>query len=55
VYELRLRQAGTNTRVTLQRGKRRVVVTATLDDATASAAAAAGGAAPLSLTLAGPG
>jgi S1-C subfamily serine protease len=55
VYELRLRQAGTNARVTLQRGKHRVVVTATLDDAAASSAAAAGGAAPLSLTLAGPG
>lgn len=56
VYELRRRQAGAHTRVTLQRGKHRVVVTATLDDAaTTSSTTTPGGMAPLSLTLAGPG
>jgi S1-C subfamily serine protease len=56
VYELRRRPAGTATRVTLQRGKRRITVTATLDDAAASTTTTQpAGAAPVSLTLAGPG
>ena len=36
VYELRRRPAGLRTQVTLQRGKHRVVVSATLDDAEAT-------------------
>jgi regulator of sigma E protease len=51
VYELRRRPAGSAARVTLQRGKRRVTVTAMLDDAAASSASSGtGGMAPVSLT-----
>ena len=46
---------GPRTRVTLQRGKHRVVVTATLDDAATTSTTTPGGMAPLSLTVAGPG
>ena len=51
VYELRRRPAGSATRVTLQRGKRRVTVTARLDDAITSATVGGtGGMTPVSLT-----
>jgi S1-C subfamily serine protease len=57
VYELRRRRAGTTTQVTVQRGKRRIVVTATLDDAATSAttAPATGGMSPVALAVKAPG
>jgi S1-C subfamily serine protease len=54
VYELRRRQAGTRTRVTVQRGKHRLFVTAVLDDAAATTTTT-GGMAPLALKVAGSG
>jgi C-terminal processing protease CtpA/Prc len=52
VYELRRRQAGSRTQITLQRGKHRIVVWATLDDATATTTTTTpGGIAPLSLAV----
>jgi putative serine protease PepD len=55
VYELRRRQAGVVTRITVQRGSHRVRLSARLDDAAATPATTAGGAAPLSITMSGSG
>jgi S1-C subfamily serine protease len=55
VYELRRRQAGTRTRVTVQRGKHRVAVTATLDDAETATTTTSGGMSPLALAVKGSG
>jgi hypothetical protein len=56
VDQLRRRKAGSSARITVQRGKRRVTVTATLDDAaTSSTTSTSGGMAPLSLTVTGTG
>jgi S1-C subfamily serine protease len=55
VYELRRRQAGTATRISVQRGKRHLTLMARLDDSTASSATTTGGMSPLSLTVTGTG
>ncbi len=55
VYELRRRQAGTRAQLTVQRGKHRITVTATLDDAAATTAPAAAGTSPVALVVRAPG
>ena len=55
VYELRRRQAGTRAQLTVQRGKHRITVTATLDDVAATTAPEAAGTSPVALVVRAPG